>query len=326
MNSRWCTIGAHRKNTCHQGRYPEQTSANGGAQKVPTSTTPANFTPANSTANTTANTTLVNNTSTNTTAKKLNGMDQGADGIGDEVVDSEIVQRLININDQSLLSTESYKRVDNDIDQTINQITQLRSYTKVHFTRVTNHVKILSTGEHIRHYIMAGNSRGLGFNLEFDVIESELCIQNLKIKIDSYIRREIGHFVENMEKEANLLTFFKGFIEYARLNSQRELFFNAMKQKFSFLAVDVCANYLLKFSDPNDSRISPELIFTWRLNLTSGHVHPDVSLLARMPDHWKSNDEKRVIDQIPYNFQRLVELKGIQPTVEMIVKSIFSDV
>ncbi|KAF0492800.1 Centromere protein P [Gigaspora margarita] len=212
--------------------------------------------------------------------------------------DINFTERLINANDQSLLSTKPF----------------------------TNHVKILSTGEHIRHYIMTGDSRGLGFNLEFDVIEPDLCIQNLKIKIEPFIRREIGHFIENMERDANLLTFFKGFIEYARLNDQRELFFNAMKQKFSFLAVDVCANFLLKFSDPNDSRISPELIFTWRLNLTPGHVRPDVSLLARMPDHWRTNDEKRVIDQIPYNFQKLVELKGIQPAVEMIVMSIFSDV
>lgn len=240
--------------------------------------------------------------------------------------DINFTERLINANDQSLLSTKPCKNVDQNIDQVINQITQLRSYTKIHFTQVTNHVKILSTGEHIRHYIMTGDSRGLGFNLEFDVIEPDLCIQNLKIKIEPFIRREIGHFIENMERDANLLTFFKGFIEYARLNDQRELFFNAMKQKFSFLAVDVCANFLLKFSDPNDSRISPELIFTWRLNLTPGHVRPDVSLLARMPDHWRTNDEKRVIDQIPYNFQKLVELKGIQPAVEMIVMSIFSDV
>ncbi|CAG8664983.1 17326_t:CDS:2 [Gigaspora margarita] len=228
--------------------------------------------------------------------------------------DINLTERLINVNDQSLLSTKPCKNVDQNIDQVINQITQLRSYTKIHFTQVTNHVKILSTGEHIRHYIMTGDSRGLGFNLEFDVIEPDLCIQNLKIKIEPFIRREIGYFIENMEKDANLLTFFKGFIEYARLNDQRELFFNAMKQKFSFLAVDVCANFLLKFSDPND-RFELETL-----------ILKNVSLLARMPDHWRSNDEKRVIDQIPYNFQKLVELKGIQPAVEMIVMSIFSDV
>ncbi|CAG8504388.1 21831_t:CDS:2 [Cetraspora pellucida] len=165
---------------------------------------------------------------------------------------TNFTERLISVNDQSLLSVKPCKSVDHNIDQTINQITQLRSYTKVRFTHVTNHVKMSSIGEHIRHYIMAGDSQSLGFNLEFDVIESDLRIQNLKIKVDSYVRREIGHFVENMEKDANLLTFFKGFVEYARLNGQRELLFNTLKQKFSFLAVNACSNYLLKFSDPND--------------------------------------------------------------------------
>ncbi|CAG8696332.1 30173_t:CDS:2 [Racocetra persica] len=165
---------------------------------------------------------------------------------------TNFIEHLINVNDQSLLSAKPCKSVDHNIDQAINQIAQLRSYTKVHFTHVTNHVKMSSTGEYIRHYIMAGDSRGLDFNLEFDVIESDLRTQILKIKVDPYVRREIGHFVENMEKDANLLTFLKEFVEYARLNGQRELLFNTMKQKVSFLTVNACANYLLKFSDPND--------------------------------------------------------------------------
>ncbi|CAG8577454.1 5578_t:CDS:10, partial [Dentiscutata heterogama] len=73
-------------NTISTNTTANTTPANTTANTIPANTTPANTTPANTTP---ANTTPAKNAD-----KKSNVTDQGVDGIGDEVVDSEIVQDL----------------------------------------------------------------------------------------------------------------------------------------------------------------------------------------------------------------------------------------
>ncbi|CAG8730541.1 15852_t:CDS:2, partial [Acaulospora morrowiae] len=187
----------------------------------------------------------------------------------------------------------------------------------------------------IRRYDISGVTRGLYFNVIFDVNESDLCIVNLGIKVNPNCRREIGKFIERVELDKNLHAFFKGFIEYARLNQQRTLLFNALRQKYLSLVVQATSS--LDYSKYNDfvedplityssisSRVSPELTFLWYLNVTPfGHVHPTVQLFTRMPSQWTASDKNRLIDRIPYNFQMLVELKGIQIAIEVFVQCIF---
>ncbi|CAG8443580.1 4122_t:CDS:2 [Diversispora eburnea] len=185
-------------------------------------------------------------------------------------------------------------------------------------------------------YNISGVTYDFYFEVEFDVNEHELCIINLKVKVNPSCRREIGDFIESVELARNLHAFFKGFIEYARLNHQRTLLFNALREKYSRLTNSLQRNYLkskdtkanfvgtnsiLKFSD-NCQKISPELILLWNLNITpSGHVQPDVQLFAQMPR--RKLDEYQLIDQIPHIFHKLVELKGVQIAVEISIQSIF---
>ncbi|CAJ0767417.1 3937_t:CDS:2, partial [Entrophospora sp. SA101] len=66
----------------------------------------------------------------------------------------------------------------------------------------------------------------------------------------------------------------------------------------------------------------PELLFVWNLNLTPlGRVIiTDLRLIPIMSHQWKTLDEFNIIDQIPNHFQQLVEVKGVQFAVEIIVK------
>lgn len=41
----------------------------------------------------------------------------------------------------------------------------------------------------------------------------------------------------SVERDRNLLIFFKGFIEYARLNHQRKLLFGVLKRKYPTLTL-----------------------------------------------------------------------------------------
>ncbi|CAG8558587.1 14186_t:CDS:2 [Rhizophagus irregularis] len=225
---------------------------------------------------------------------------------------------LLSINDQSLLMSvgtslqveqlyENNTTDNNDNSLRAKNIERLVNFTKINFLKVYNNLTV-TDGDRIRYYNYMGNSYDINFFIEFEVNETNLVIRRLKIKLDS------------------------GFIEYARLNHQRKLLFGVLKRKYptltlpslhthnsftqdSCLCVDVHSS--LRFSEK--SKIGPELILSWNLNITSsGHVLLDVEMHARMPHQWTLLDEKHVINQIPSNFQNLVEVKGIQSAIEMI--------
>ncbi|CAJ0913917.1 12313_t:CDS:2 [Entrophospora sp. SA101] len=87
--------------------------------------------------------------------------------------------------------------------------------------------------------------------------------------------------------------------------------------------INVEINSFLKFADK--SKNYPELLFVWNLNLTPlGRVIiTDLRLIPIMSHQWKTLDEFNIIDQIPNHFQQLVEVKGVQFAVEIIVKIVF---
>src|SRR6185312_17541486 len=113
--------------------------------------------------------------------------------------------------------------------------------------------------------MLSGNSYGLYFSVDFDVDETELRVQTLRINIGESIKTEIAEFVErsvsiewfldgydrknvwipfpnriiytkiyilihSVENECNLPGFFKGFVQYAKLNHQRTMLFDALKR------------------------------------------------------------------------------------------------
>ncbi|CAH1757489.1 10394_t:CDS:2 [Entrophospora sp. SA101] len=185
---------------------------------------------------------------------------------------------------------------------------------------------------------------GIYFLVEFEVCMSDSIIKSLKIMINEAIRREIGGFFESVEKNRNIHVLFKGIVNYARINQQRTQLFKYLKQKYSKLITDsmilspplqkfnkqeeinVEINNFLKFSDK--SKNYPELLFVWNLSLTSlGRVIiTDLKLIPLTPimsHQWKTLDVFNIIDQIPSHFQQLVEVKGVQFAVEIIVKILF---
>ncbi|GES83447.1 centromere protein P [Rhizophagus clarus] len=249
-----------------------------------------------------------------------------------------LIDKLLSINDQSLLMSvgtslqveQQYGTDNNDNSLRAKNIERLVSFTKINFLKVNNNLTA-TDGDRIRYYNYTGNSYDINFCIEFEVNETNLVIRRLKIKLDSGVKQEMGKFIENVERDRNLLIFFKGFIDYARLNHQRKLLFDFLKRRYPTLTLPsfhthntftrdlscLCVHSSLRFSDK--SKIGPELILSWNLNITSsGHVLPDVEMYARMPRQWTLLDEKYVIDQIPSNFQNLVEIKGIQLAIEMI--------
>ncbi|CAB5118877.1 unnamed protein product [Rhizophagus irregularis] len=200
-----------------------------------------------------------------------------------------LIDKLLSINDQSLLMSvgtslqveqlyENNTTDNNDNSLRAKNIERLVNFTKINFLKVYNNLTV-TDGDRIRYYNYMGNSYDINFFIEFEVNETNLVIRRLKIKLDSGVKREMGKFIENVERDRNLLIFFKGFIDLHTHNSFTQ---------DSCLCVDVHSS--LRFSEK--SKIGPELILSWNLNITSsGHVLLDVEMHARMPHQWTLLDE-----------------------------------
>nr|CAG8552277.1 9591_t:CDS:2 [Entrophospora candida] len=167
---------------------------------------------------------------------------------------------------------------------------------------------------------------GIYFLVEFEVYMSDSIIKSLKIMINEAIRREIGGFFESAEKNRNIHVLFKGIVNYARINQQRTQLFKYLKQKYSKLITDsmILSPPLQEFNKQEEIN----LLFVWNLSLTSlGRVIiTDLKLIPLIPimsHQWKTLDVFNIIDQIPSHFQQLVEVKGVQFAVEIIVKILF---
>ncbi|CAG8671821.1 10325_t:CDS:2, partial [Paraglomus brasilianum] len=118
-----------------------------------------------------------------------------------------------------------------------------------------------------------------------------------RINIGESIKTEVAKFVESVENESNLPGFFKGFVQYAKLNHQRTMLFDALKRKFPDLTTygddlthersmtegtsdvgnEIC--HLLRFTSQ-----TADVIFLWRNKASDkGEIFPEVQLYPRMP-------------------------------------------
>ncbi|CAG8467686.1 7490_t:CDS:2 [Paraglomus brasilianum] len=227
---------------------------------------------------------------------------------------NDIIQHLIQINDHALRSSinlkseEEYRTSGFYLMKRKAQwpmLIRLSSFTKVQFSKVTNYLVTAADGHHIRHYILSGASYGLHFSVDFDADETESCIQTLRIKIGESIKAEIAKFVAR-----NLFGFFKGFVQYAKLNYERTSLFDVLKGKYPDL---IAYNDLTHGRNMSEStsdvgnKICPLLRFT----LNSSPKHPDIIFLWRN----KVSDKGEIFPELFYSFFKT--LVGQVVTVEL---------
>ncbi|KAL1916877.1 uncharacterized protein VTP21DRAFT_5074 [Calcarisporiella thermophila] len=281
------------------------------------------------------------------------------DGIESGRMD-EVVERLLQMNNASLRSSleggGKTSSVGTSPDQSVNQSTsssdkesgekakneirRLAVFTKINFTETSNRL-VSADQAHIRLYDLAGKSCGLHFRLHFEVNETELFIRRLRVFVPPSVHRELASFVVSVERDNHLHGFFRGFVHYAQLNQQRKMLFEAMGRRFPRLVrtrpdeTEIRSSRrnrkgiggdgvaVLKFCD-EESPSSPELVFLWDLLITpTGRVLPDIRVKPSVSREWKMSDRKNILVALPDHFQSLVELRGLQPALEAVVKCMF---
>ncbi|KAF9333689.1 hypothetical protein BG006_003263 [Podila minutissima] len=222
---------------------------------------------------------------------------------------------------------------------------RLQSFTNIQFTSIQNYILTARNLGRCRQYNISGTCFQLEFKLEFTVNEPALSLENLHIEVPISIRTELGDFIAESERKSLLLPFFEAFTQYAQLDHDRQTVMRKISQRFPQL---IKANHRGspsrtsttrgKLAGPTipaggpgvqvlvlgGSNKSPELVFQWVVDITSdGKVIPQVRMLPRMPKSWRQLDDKATLDAIPSQFLRLIQLKGVEGAVAILLECVY---
>ncbi|KAG0371315.1 hypothetical protein BC939DRAFT_504790 [Gamsiella multidivaricata] len=244
----------------------------------------------------------------------------------------------------STLSTEAITNINVDM------IRRLQSFTNIVFTSIENHtLSISEDGMKTRRYRMEGVCFQLEFNVEFTVNEPSLVLKDTRIDIPRNVQTELGRFTSRAQNESLLMPFFQTFSQYAQMDYDRQSAMNSLAKRFPRLVKSnqsisrmakkkqstLSAMDISSFMSPAGPGVqsmtfsgarksSPELVFHWAIDVTDqGKLVPYVRLLPRMPKKWRQADDKATVDAIPAQFVRLLQIKGIEGAVAILLKCVF---
>ncbi|KAG0347522.1 hypothetical protein BG004_007599 [Podila humilis] len=207
---------------------------------------------------------------------------------------------------------------------------RLQSFTNIHFTSIHNYiVTAKTTGGCVRQYNISGQCYHLDFKLEFTVHEPALTVESLQIEIPASAQSELGVFISEQDLMRKLSQKFPKRTMAASRKKGR----NATSSGLSGLSrqqaglpptftAGAPGVQVLVFGGHKKS--SPELVFHWVMDVTvDGKIIPHVNMFPRMPKSWRQVDNKATLDAIPAQFLLLVQLKGIEDAVSILVECVF---
>ncbi|KAG0282911.1 hypothetical protein BGZ96_012718 [Linnemannia gamsii] len=237
-------------------------------------------------------------------------------------------------------------------------VQRLQSFTNIVFTCIENYVISKPETENSRRrYRITGSCYRLEFEVQFVVHEPTLDLTELKITVPHSVRQELGRFVSSAEKHAMLLPFFRTLLQYSQMDYDRRTLMNNLARRFprllkanhtffklakskvrsplkkSFNKTDAYASsqwappgghgvQTLTFS--GSSKSSPELVLQWIIETTEqGGIVPHMRLLPRMHKKWRQADEKGTLDAIPTQFARLIQLKGTEGAISVLLQCVY---
>ncbi|KAF9198555.1 hypothetical protein BGZ49_000596 [Haplosporangium sp. Z 27] len=244
------------------------------------------------------------------------------------------------------LSSQSANFVDVDM------IRRLQSFTNIAFTSIEHHnISTLDPHAGGRQYRMTGLCFQLEFSVEFTVHDPNLDLSNVRIKIPRSASTELGQFISRVQNESLLLPFFRTLSQYAQMDHDRQTVMDNLAKRFpKLLKTNHAITKLSKaprlgpgnkntFTLPRISpagpgvqsltfcgarKSSPELVFHWVIDVSDkGKIIPRVRLLPRMSKKWKQADEKATLDAIPTQFVRLLQLKGTEGAVAILLQCVY---
>ncbi|KAG0042400.1 hypothetical protein BGZ83_000504 [Gryganskiella cystojenkinii] len=237
-------------------------------------------------------------------------------------------------------------------DQETIPIIRLQNFTNIAFTSIHNRIlSTLDSGVRIRQYQFTGSCSHLEFDLQFTVEEPSLELGKIHITVPREVRMELSNLIARTERDSNLLRFFQALSQYVQMDEDRSTLINNLAKRFPDLiksnrtlrrlSSKSTAARSLRYSALTQGitpggpgvqtlvfcgsrKASPELVLQWVINVTEhGRLTPRIQLLPRMNQKWKMADTKSTLEAIPTQFVRLLQLKGAEGAVAVLLQCVY---
>ncbi|XP_075405985.1 centromere protein P [Tenrec ecaudatus] len=176
-------------------------------------------------------------------------------------------------------------------------------------------------------YRLSGNCRMVTFQLEFQILETQIeenvssVITDLNIVVEPTDYAELSEFVCRVEERRDLFMFFRSLHYFVEWCEYRKCTFKHFKEKYPTivqLPEGATSNYM---GIQSASHAGLELIIVWRLQIDDkGKVLPVLDLLTKIPQQALELDRKKVTESAPLNFRTLLGVLGIEASLENLIK------
>ena len=140
---------------------------------------------------------------------------------------------------------------------------------------------------------------------------------------DPLASQELCNFIQVIEKDKDLQSFFIGLIQYAEWHTNRQRTFQHFNTKYPEVVDTKTESQSIQLQNNE----KPGLVFTvmWKLDIDEcGHVTPDIQVHALAPlKQTGKSDEYSLLTRVPEEFQKVLPKLGIEQSIDVVVGMLF---
>lgn len=255
-----------------------------------------------------------------------------------ERVSSDLLQNV----QPSTLQEKDLSENGKDIDALQSRLKSLEALTGFSFSE--NNTSVMSRTEERTVLLrrMSGTCHMIQFTVEFEVQEDHQSkssfsdssptvevntINRLTVGVtDPLASQELFNFIQVIEKDKDLQSFFIGLIQYAEWHKDRWRTFQHFNTKYPEI-VEMVGTTTESQSIQLQNNEKPGLVFTmmWKLDIDEcGHVTPDIQVHALAPlKQTGKSDKYSLLKRVPEEFQKVLPKLGIEQSIDVVVGMLF---
>lgn len=175
----------------------------------------------------------------------------------------------------------------------------------------------------IRRYNLEGAVFGLGFGLEFDVIEAAMAVDRMEVTIPENAMPELAEFIAGVKEARSPHLFFQVLVQYAERNAERRKAFGLVMASFPDLICvpqGVESGWFLSIA----TQASISFDAMWRIQVsTAGKVTASIDMTVT-GDGNGTPEAKQVAQNISKRFGGMVRCLGACEALRLIAELVSS--
>jgi len=161
---------------------------------------------------------------------------------------------------------------------------------------------------------------GCIFLVNFTVLEEDKKTSSITIKLQPEIYALTKTFVTRVIANQSLFNFFSSFSQFAEAFNERKKLFQSMKTKYPE-SVTIPNSHFGEWVHINPHGKPLHFIFVWKISINeNGNVVQHTKIYPKTLRNLTVGDKKAVVKTLPFYFNELVNHKGIQTAIDIIVR------